>query len=364
MNDVTQILSRIESGDPTATEQLLPAVYAELRRLARAHMANERAEHTLQSTALVHEAYLRLVGEADPQWRSRGHFFAAAAEAMRRILIEHARSKNAQKRGGLHRRIELDEGANSIASPGDNLDDLLALDAISQRGPPMNVVTNLPLPPVADSPWREEGRVAWNSPWRGEGISVCRAVFQQLMVAVAFAICGAAFFGLPAQSARADIFQWEYVDPADPSQGKQQSSTLCPGGAGVNAVPGVSLQSRNLTMAYLIGTDLTGANGFLTNLTNADLSRAFVTNARFVGAELTGADFTDADVRGANFQAAFGSTGLTLAQLYSTASYQAHDLTGIKLSRNNLSGANLVGQNLTNAAFDSATLSGADFTVR
>jgi RNA polymerase sigma factor (TIGR02999 family) len=128
LNDVTQILSRIESGDPTASEQLLPAVYAELRRLARAHMVNERAEHTLQATALVHEAYLRLVGEADPQWDSRGHFFAAAAEAMRRILIEHARSKKAQKRGGLHRRIELDAGANSIASPSGNLDDLLALD--------------------------------------------------------------------------------------------------------------------------------------------------------------------------------------------------------------------------------------------
>jgi RNA polymerase sigma factor (TIGR02999 family) len=131
MSDVTLILSAIEKGDRQATEALLPLVYHELRRLARAKMAQERGEHTLQATALVHEAYLRLVGpiEADSnQWDGRGHFFAAAAEAMRRILIEHARGKDALKRGGDFERIELDNDCAEIASPCGEADDLLALD--------------------------------------------------------------------------------------------------------------------------------------------------------------------------------------------------------------------------------------------
>ena len=100
MSDVTRILSQIESGDPKAAEQLLPLVYEELRRLAKDRMANERADHTLQGTALVHEAYIRLVDtEKVKHWDSRGHFFGAAAEAMRRILIESARSKKCVKRG-------------------------------------------------------------------------------------------------------------------------------------------------------------------------------------------------------------------------------------------------------------------------
>jgi RNA polymerase sigma factor (TIGR02999 family) len=117
-----------------ATEQLLPLVYDELRRLARAQMANERAAHTLQATALVHEAYLRLVGDADadPHWDGRGHFFAAAAEAMRRILVEHARARNAVKRSGQHERVPLDNFP-PIVVPGDNLDDLLELDAALER---------------------------------------------------------------------------------------------------------------------------------------------------------------------------------------------------------------------------------------
>ena len=214
--------------------------------------------------------------------------------------------------------------------------------------------------------------------------------------------------------ARADIFQWEYINPADPSQGKRQSTTLAPDGAGVDAMPYAVLAHRNLTMAYLIGADLTGANAVLANLTHADLSRASLsnvefhsanltgtnfpeanlTNARFGAADLTGAnfrranlanadfmgessvlceayfcppfpatltdaDFTDADVRGAKL----GYTGITLAQLYSTASYQAHDLSGISLMYNNLTGANFVGQNLSNASFLIATLTNADFTV-
>src|SRR5262249_55572397 len=98
MSDVTRILSAIEQGDPSAAEQLLPLVYDELRKLAAARLAQEKPGQTLQATALVHEAYLRLVDqERSQEWNSRGHFFAAAAEAMRRILIEHARHKKADK---------------------------------------------------------------------------------------------------------------------------------------------------------------------------------------------------------------------------------------------------------------------------
>ncbi len=128
MSDVTRLLQAIERGESRATEELLPLVYDELRRLARSHMANERAGHTLQATALVHEAYLRLVGDADARWDSRGHFFAAAAEAMRRILIEHARRKQALKHGGGHQRVELSDDLPPIAWPCVDEDELLALD--------------------------------------------------------------------------------------------------------------------------------------------------------------------------------------------------------------------------------------------
>ncbi len=133
MSEVTRVLDAITQGDPHASAELLPLVYQELRRLARAHMAEERAEHTLQATALVHEAYLRLVGGGPTQWDSRGHFFAAAAEAMRRILIEHARRKQALKHGGKRRRVELDDDLPPISSPCDNLDDLLALDEALEK---------------------------------------------------------------------------------------------------------------------------------------------------------------------------------------------------------------------------------------
>src|SRR5262245_11184318 len=110
MSDVTQILSRIESGDPAAAEQLLPLVYEELRKLARAKLTKEKPGQTLQATALVHEAYVRLVDVDQSQhWNSRGHFFAAAAEAMRRILVENARGKQRLKRGGDQRRIDLSD---------------------------------------------------------------------------------------------------------------------------------------------------------------------------------------------------------------------------------------------------------------
>ena len=109
MSDVTQILSTIEEGDPSAAGQLLPLVYEELRRLAAQKLAQEKPGQTLQATALVHEAYLRLVDVDKAQhWNSRGHFFAAAAEAMRRILVENARKKGRGKRGGGRRRVPLD----------------------------------------------------------------------------------------------------------------------------------------------------------------------------------------------------------------------------------------------------------------
>jgi RNA polymerase sigma factor (TIGR02999 family) len=107
MNDVTRILSAIEQGDPQAAQRLLPLVYDELRKLAAQRLAQEKPGQTLQATALVHEAYLRLVGAQDPGWSGQGHFFAAAAEAMRRILVEDARRKGRLKRGaGLVRRLE------------------------------------------------------------------------------------------------------------------------------------------------------------------------------------------------------------------------------------------------------------------
>lgn len=128
MTAVTQILSQIEHGDPAAAERLLPLVYDELRKLAAAKLANEIPGQTLQATALVHEAYLRLVGsEPTQQWDNRWHFFAAAAEAMRRITIDRARDKKRLKRGGDFHRIELEQAEIELDS---NEDDLLALDEV------------------------------------------------------------------------------------------------------------------------------------------------------------------------------------------------------------------------------------------
>ena len=126
MSDVTQILQQIESGDPSAAEQLLPLVYEELKRLAAARMADERADHTLQATALVHEAYVRLVDREQAQhWNSRGHFFGAAAEAMRRILVENARGKQRVKHGGEFTQVDLDP-RTSLSIGSDQL--VLAVD--------------------------------------------------------------------------------------------------------------------------------------------------------------------------------------------------------------------------------------------
>ncbi len=137
MTDVTRILSAIDQGDPHAAEQLLPLVYDELRKLAAQKLAQEKPGQTLQATALVHEAYLRLVqspqreqGVVQQHWNSRGHFFAAAAEAMRRILLDQARRKQADKHGGGRLRVDLPE---DLAAPEARGDDLVALDeALSQ----------------------------------------------------------------------------------------------------------------------------------------------------------------------------------------------------------------------------------------
>ncbi len=124
MSEVTRILSAIEQGDPQAADQLLPLVYDELRQLAAQKLAQEQPGQTLQATALVHEAYVRLVDtDAAQHWNSRGHFFAAAAEAMRRILVESARRKQSQKRGGGRQRLDLDSLV-TVLKPDDDLLDL------------------------------------------------------------------------------------------------------------------------------------------------------------------------------------------------------------------------------------------------
>jgi RNA polymerase sigma factor (TIGR02999 family) len=137
MTEVTRILSAIEQGDPHAAEQLLPLVYGELRKLAAQKLAQEKPGQTLQATALVHEAYLRLVaspgresGESEPRWDSRGHFFAAAAEAMRRILVNRARGKKCLKRGGGRQRLDLDRLA--VVDEADD-EALVALDEALER---------------------------------------------------------------------------------------------------------------------------------------------------------------------------------------------------------------------------------------
>jgi len=125
VSDVTHILEAIERGDPKAADELLPLVYEELRKLAAQKMAHEAASHTLQPTALVHEAWLRLVGSGHEKWNGRGHFFSAAAEAMRRILIEAARRRHSQRRGGGLERVDLDDSQLILERPAD---EILAVD--------------------------------------------------------------------------------------------------------------------------------------------------------------------------------------------------------------------------------------------
>ncbi len=137
MSEVTRILSAIEQGEPHAAGQLLPLVYGELRRLAAEKISHEKPGQTLQATALVHEAYVRLVDVDKAQhWNSRGHFFAAAAEAMRRILVEGARRKQRVKHGSGRRRVELDDACAVVGAPADDLLDLdEALTRLAARDP-------------------------------------------------------------------------------------------------------------------------------------------------------------------------------------------------------------------------------------
>jgi RNA polymerase sigma factor (TIGR02999 family) len=138
MNDVTQVLDALARGDACAADRLLPLIYDELRRLASQKMAGEKAGQTLQATALVHEAYLRLLSDGQPQpWNGRGHFFAAAAEAMRRILVEKARRRKRVRHGGGRQRIDLDEACPLAPPP---CDDLLALDDALTRLATLNSV--------------------------------------------------------------------------------------------------------------------------------------------------------------------------------------------------------------------------------
>lgn len=151
---VTLLLQAAGRGDGQAAEELLPVVYDELRKLARARLASENPGHTLQPTALVHEAYLRLIGHDDPGWDGRGHFFASAARAMRRILVDHARAKASAKRAGDRQRIALDDQpADELADGVDMLDMDRALDRLEEIEPRMVEVVHLRyfagLPPEA-----------------------------------------------------------------------------------------------------------------------------------------------------------------------------------------------------------------------
>lgn len=160
MSDATRILSRIEAGDSAASDELLPLVYEELRKLAAAKLALESAGQSLQATALVHEAYLRLVGadSHDVNWNSRGHFFGAAAEAMRRILVERARRKKRIRHGGDYQRIQLDEGCTMVEPAPDELLDLHealgrleAMDATRARIVKLRFFAGLTIPEAAQA---------------------------------------------------------------------------------------------------------------------------------------------------------------------------------------------------------------------
>jgi RNA polymerase sigma factor (TIGR02999 family) len=159
MDDITRILEQIERGDAGASGRLLAVVYDELRRLAAAQMARERPGQTLQATALVHEAYMRLVDVSAAQnWKSRGHFFAAAAEAMRRILIEHARGKKREKRGGSWKRVDFENldpvtsvTPHQLIDLGDAIDRLSALDKIAGQMVSLRYFAGLSLADAAET---------------------------------------------------------------------------------------------------------------------------------------------------------------------------------------------------------------------
>lgn len=144
MSDVTRILNAIKQGDAKATDSLLPLVYEELRNLAAHKLHHEPAGQTLQATALVHEAYIRLIGNESFSWNSRGHLFAAAAEAMRRILVENARRKKSQIRGGLLQKQRLDDAQVTADQPPEDLVELdEALKKLAEHNPVVAEVVTL-----------------------------------------------------------------------------------------------------------------------------------------------------------------------------------------------------------------------------
>lgn len=160
MADVTQILNAIEQGDPQAAQQLLPVVYEELRKLAAARLAQEKPGQTLQATALVHEAYIRLLSSSQERsWNSRGHFFGAAAEAMRRIIVEQARHRGRQKRGGQRQRVDLDSACSVQEPPSldllaldEALDKLAATDPVKANLVKLRFFAGLTMPPGCGRP--------------------------------------------------------------------------------------------------------------------------------------------------------------------------------------------------------------------
>ncbi|HYN85645.1 MAG TPA: sigma-70 family RNA polymerase sigma factor [Pyrinomonadaceae bacterium] len=129
-HEVTQMLIRLTGGERTVLEDLLPLIYNELRKLAASYLRRERVGHTLQPTALVHEAYLRMVDQTQVRWQNRAHFFGVAAQMMRRILVDHARGQSAEKRGGEFQKLSLDE---NIDVSGERASDLVALDEALER---------------------------------------------------------------------------------------------------------------------------------------------------------------------------------------------------------------------------------------
>jgi RNA polymerase sigma factor (TIGR02999 family) len=158
MSDLTRILDSIEEGNQNAADQLLPLVYEELRKLAAAKVAQEAPGQTLQATALVHEAWLKLAGSEHQQWRGRAHFFGAAAEAMRRILIDKARSKAAQKRGGAHAREEFEESKIELCAPSaeilavhEALSELEAEDRMAAEVVKLRYFVGMTIPEIAEA---------------------------------------------------------------------------------------------------------------------------------------------------------------------------------------------------------------------
>jgi len=129
-SDVTLLLQRLTDGDQDALDQLIPLIYDELHRLAAFHLQRERVDHTLQTTGLVHEAYLRLVDQKEAQWKNRGHFFAVASQAMRRVLVDYARRHEAVKRGNAVPKIPLDE---ALAFSQENTHQVLAIDELLEK---------------------------------------------------------------------------------------------------------------------------------------------------------------------------------------------------------------------------------------